>query len=80
MKLLDELLYDRSFGLYLSSLKVPQIVLQNIDVIQRIPDDKYTLEEWKEAYFYIVGEPGYGLSIPRIKGKLETYVENWNSR
>lgn len=73
MSLLDDI-YDRSNLIYLSDLKVPIKLLLNMDIIQDIADDRYSVEEWEYVYQYITEKKQKHKAVKEIKNDLYRYA------
>lgn len=73
MKLLD-VIYGMTREDYLSDLKIPGILLRNIEIIRDIPSKMYSIDEWQYVYLYIVRGPSNCISVSEIKNKLEEYA------
>lgn len=75
MHLLEEI-YELTNESYLSDLKIPEKVINYMELIKGIPDNQYSVEEWKYVFSYIVGRASNCTDVSQIKEELEQYVED----
>ena len=78
MRTLLETLQQRLGCLYLSDLHTDNFRLQALQEALSIPPEDYPLEQWQEAFRYLVGDTPPGATVEALRETMARYAaEYW---